>query len=144
MLLNEKSPKYPSAEEQLRELQAFMNEEDPELDYLIQFSVGIADEIEEELKRRGWTQKQLAEALGKKEPEISRWLNGMHNFTLKSLAKLSALFGRPLIYTPAKAEEEFTRYVYMKITQEQAPEKPVTFEHQKEYQPARLTLKQAG
>ncbi len=143
MLLNEKSPRYPSAKEQLRELQDFMNEKDRELDFLIEFSVTIADEIETELKRRGWTQKQLAKALGKKEPEISRWLNGTHNFTLKSLAKLSALFGRPLIYTPSKAEKKFTRYVYMKITPS-SPEKPTTFEHEKEYKPARITFKYAG
>ncbi len=34
------------------------------------------------------TQKDLANLLGKKESEISRWMTGTHNFTLRSIAKI--------------------------------------------------------
>lgn len=52
------------------------------------------------LKEKGYTQKDLAEKLDKKPSEISKWLNGEHNFTLRSLAKLEAEFGEPLLYVP--------------------------------------------
>lgn len=41
--------------------------------------------------------KELAQNLEKSPSEISKWLNGEHNFTLKSLAKLSAELGEPLL-----------------------------------------------
>lgn len=34
------------------------------------------------------TQKDLANLLGKKESEISKWMTGTHNFTLRSIAKI--------------------------------------------------------
>lgn len=52
------------------------------------------------LKEKGYSQKDLAEKLDKKPSEISKWLNGEHNFTLRSLAKLEAELGAPLFYVP--------------------------------------------
>jgi transcriptional regulator with XRE-family HTH domain len=52
------------------------------------------------LKDKGYTQKDLAEKLDKKPSEISKWLKGEHNFTLRSLAKLEAELGSPLFYVP--------------------------------------------
>lgn len=54
------------------------------------------------LKERGWTQKDLAESLGKAPSEISKWLSGDHNFTLRSLVKLEAELGADIIYIPKK------------------------------------------
>lgn len=52
------------------------------------------------LKEKGYSQKDLAEKLDKKPSEISKWLKGEHNFTLRSLAKLEAELGAPLFYVP--------------------------------------------
>ena len=52
------------------------------------------------LKEKGYSQKDLAEKLDKKPSEISKWLKGDHNFTLRSLAKLEAELGAPLFYVP--------------------------------------------
>lgn len=52
------------------------------------------------IKQKGYTQKQLAEKLDKKPSEINKWLKGEHNFTLRSLAKLEAELGAPLLYVP--------------------------------------------
>lgn len=60
--------------------------------------------IHELLEEKGLTQKLLAERMGKTAPEISRWLSGDHNFTLRSLAKLQAELGGKLIYIPHKTE----------------------------------------
>ncbi len=50
----------------------------------------LAKKVNACIKKRGITQKELALAMGKKPSELNRWLNGEHNFTLKSLAKLQA------------------------------------------------------
>lgn len=52
------------------------------------------------LKEKGYTQKELAEKLDKKPSEISKWLKGEHNFTIRSLAKLEAELGAPLLHVP--------------------------------------------
>lgn len=60
----------------------------------------IVVRINELIAEKGYTQKELAESLGKNPSEISKWLNGEHNFTLRSLAKLQAQLGEPIIYVP--------------------------------------------
>jgi transcriptional regulator with XRE-family HTH domain len=52
------------------------------------------------LKEKGITQKELAMQMGKTPSEISKWLSGEHNFTLRSLAKLEAELGKEIIYIP--------------------------------------------
>lgn len=54
----------------------------------IDLSFYIVDKIAEILQLRGMTQKDLANLLGKKESEISKWMTGTHNFTLRSIAKI--------------------------------------------------------
>jgi len=55
--------------------------------------------INQILKAKGYTQKDLAEKMNKRPSEINKWLKGTHNLTLKTLAKLEAELGEPIIYT---------------------------------------------
>ncbi|HEY8782130.1 MAG TPA: helix-turn-helix transcriptional regulator [Mucilaginibacter sp.] len=55
--------------------------------------------INQILKAKGYTQKSLAEKMNKKPSEINKWLKGSHNLTLKTLAKLEAELGEPIIFT---------------------------------------------
>lgn len=66
--------------------------------------------INEILKQQGISKKELAEKLDKHPSEISKWLNGEHNFTLGSIAKLSAELGVPLLEVP-RAKETTMRVV---------------------------------
>lgn len=64
--------------------------------------------INQILREKDLTKKDLAEMLEKKPSEISKWLSGGHNFTLRSLAKLSAELGEALLEVPKKkAQTEF-------------------------------------
>lgn len=54
------------------------------------------------LEEKGITQKTLAERMEKRPSEISKWLSGEHNFTLRSLAKLQAELGEPILEVPIK------------------------------------------
>lgn len=49
------------------------------------------------MQRKGLTQKALADLLGKKESEVSRWLSGLHNFTLKTITRLEVALGEDLV-----------------------------------------------
>lgn len=63
----------------------------------VDLSMGIADRIVAILKAKNMTQKEFARLMGKTEAEVSRWVGGTHNFTLSTLAKISAVLGTPLI-----------------------------------------------
>src|SRR5690606_22854106 len=62
----------------------------------------IVVRVHQILREKGITQKNLAERLHKRPSEISKWLSGDHNFTLRSLAKLEAELGKEIIYVPRK------------------------------------------
>lgn len=68
----------------------------------VDLSFAIADEINKLMLEKGLTKKQFADALGKKPSEVTKWLSGQHNFTIKTLAMLSSFFGKSLIVTPKK------------------------------------------
>ena len=71
----------------------------------IDLSFAISSEIYHLMQERGLNKKQFADALGKKPSEVTKWLSGQHNFTIRTLAMLSAFFGQPLIQTcPRKYE----------------------------------------
>ena len=54
------------------------------------------------LREKGLSKKELADKLDKRPSEVSKWLGGEHNFTLRSLAKLSAELGEPLLEVPKR------------------------------------------
>ncbi len=63
----------------------------------IDLSFAIVDRIDAVLKEKGMTQKDLAEALGKNESEVSKWMRGTHNFTIRTLARISNVLGSQII-----------------------------------------------
>lgn len=60
-------------------------------------SMGIAAFLDDRLKENGMTQKALANIMAKKESEISKWMGGKHNFTIKSIANLEAALGTEIL-----------------------------------------------
>jgi transcriptional regulator with XRE-family HTH domain len=87
--------------------------------------------INQLLKEKGWSQQNLAEALGKKPSEVSKWLSGNHNLTLRSIAKLEAELGSDILYVPRSSG--FTKAVGTKVEMtvyNNAPVKPsIAFTH---------------
>lgn len=57
----------------------------------------LAARLDTALKEKGITQKQLARMMGKRESEISRWLTGRHNFTLRTIAMIETKLSVNLI-----------------------------------------------
>lgn len=60
-------------------------------------SFGIADRLNALLKEKGISQRELANRMGKRESEVSKWLTGRHNFTMRTIAQISAVLNAPLI-----------------------------------------------
>lgn len=74
----------------------------------------IVIRVNQLLKDRGFSQRDLADKMNKRPSEINKWLVGEHNLTLRSLAKLEAELGETIIYIPqtiAVSAGEGKRYV---------------------------------
>lgn len=69
----------------------FFDDLKPEIEKFVNKSVEISDRIEEILKKKNISQREFADKLGKSESEISKWLSGTHNFTIKSITKIEAV-----------------------------------------------------
>ena len=82
----------------------------PEVRDTIALSFRIVDRIHHILAEKGLKQKDLANKLGKSEPEISKWMRGTHNFTIDTLVSIEEALGSPIIqvcHTPAYPAYEF-------------------------------------
>lgn len=79
-----------------------MDNSPKDVEIFVDLYADLVVRINELLRENNFTRKELAEKLEKKPSEISKWLNGEHNFTLRSLAKLSAELGEPLLEVPKR------------------------------------------
>lgn len=78
-------------------LQEIFNEIPVEKREETRLSFAISNRLASLMQERGLNKKQLAEALGKRPNEITRWLSGEHNFTISTLSMLSTFFGKSII-----------------------------------------------
>lgn len=69
----------------------------PETRKPVDLSFQIVDRIHEILTEKGLKQKDLANMLGKKEAEISKWMRGTHNFTIDTLSSIENVLGEPIL-----------------------------------------------
>lgn len=81
-------------------LQDIIDETPKDVAVFVRLYADLIVRIDQLLKDKGMSQKDLAEKLGKQPSEISKWLGGDHNFTLRSIAKLQAELGEELISVP--------------------------------------------
>lgn len=105
----------------------------PEIDRFIAKNLVIAEKVRLALNEKGWRAKDLAKAMGKSPSEVSKWLSGTHNLTLKSIVKMEIALDITLIHTaPVKAYE----YVYLGTVKsnEDYRKKKIEYQESKEYQ----------
>lgn len=63
-------------------------------------SMAIGNRIVEVMEMKGLKQKDLAQLMDKTEAEVSRMLGGMHNLTLRMIAKIEAALEYDIICIP--------------------------------------------
>lgn len=94
----------------------FFNAKGPEhIERFIDKNLDVSQQVYALIEAKGWSQKQFASALGKKEAEVSKWLSGTHNLTLRSIAKMEAALGADIILTALKAEQRFKNVQYVRF-----------------------------
>lgn len=80
----------------------------PEIDKMIEKNLAITAKVAAILEERNISQKEFAKSLNKKPSEVSKWLTGLHNLTLKSITKMEVALGVDLINI-----EPITEYKYV-------------------------------
>lgn len=87
----------------------------PEIAKLVERNLAIANRVLTILKDRGVKKSQFAEMLGKKPSEITKWLSGSHNLTMKSIVKMELALGVDLIniVTTSDNKTPEKEYVYL-------------------------------
>ena len=63
----------------------------------VDLEFAISNRINELMVQRGLTKLEFAQALGKRPSEVTKWLSGQHNFTIRTLLTLSDFFGESLV-----------------------------------------------
>lgn len=69
----------------------------PEIQQEVSMQFAISNRICELMAKRGLSKKELAQALGKRPCEVTKWLSGQHNFTIRTLSMLSTFFEEPVV-----------------------------------------------
>lgn len=78
-------------------------------------SFEIVDQIYSILEKKGMSQRDLANLLGKKESEISKWMTGTHNFTTKSITKIESVLNEDITITPQKAQKKYYHVQFVPV-----------------------------
>lgn len=89
---------------------------DPEIEQFIEKNLAITEKVYKALEAKGWSKSYFAEAMGKNPSEVSKWLSGMHNLTMKSIIKMERVLGIDLIHTEPETEY---KYVFMGLINNQ-------------------------
>ena len=112
---------------------------DPEIDKFIEKNLEIVDKVHNTLKERNLSKADFAKLLGKKPSEVSRWLTGMHNLTLKSIIKMETALDIDLIYTKPQIKHEY-HYIEIPVEQVMLSEDKVEYERGYEKQESEFEL----
>lgn len=62
-------------------------------------SMSVAAILDDIIKNRFKNHREFADFMGKKESEISKWLSGKHNFTIKSIALIESKLDVRILFT---------------------------------------------
>lgn len=66
----------------------------------LEMEFAISNRISSLMDKRGISKIELAKAFDKRPSEVTKWLSGQHNFTLRTISAISLFFGEPLIVIP--------------------------------------------
>ena len=90
----------------------------PEIDKFISRNLAITEKVRKALELKGWSKARLAEEMDKNPSEVSKWLSGMHNLTMKSIIKMEIALGIDLMHTSPIKEYEYVVFKYTSNTNE--------------------------
>ena len=69
----------------------------PEIQQEVDLELAISNRINDLMVTKGLSKLEFAQAIGKRPCEITKWLSGQHNFTVRTIALISAFFNEAVI-----------------------------------------------
>ena len=69
----------------------------PEIERYTARNLDLVDRIAGRLAELGWSQAELARRLGKRPSQVSKWMTGLQNMTLLTVAELEEVLGVELL-----------------------------------------------
>lgn len=69
----------------------------PDIVRYVDLMLSISERAHQCLCAKGWSVKELSEAIGESEAIIEVWIGGGHNLTIKEIAKLESALSMDLI-----------------------------------------------
>ena len=63
----------------------------------VDLEFAISMRINDLMLKHGLSKLEFARALGRRPSEVTKWLSGKHNFTIRTLSLLSSFFGESLV-----------------------------------------------
>lgn len=82
----------------------------PEIESFVEKNLTITEKVRMAMEVKNWKSQDLAKAMDKSPSEVSKWLSGLHNLTLKSIIKMEIALGVDLINIEPVKE---IQYVYL-------------------------------
>jgi len=95
---------------------------DPAIEIMVKHNLAITNKISRILKEQGIGKREFAERMGKSPSEVSKWLSGTHNFTIKTIAKIGQTLGVDLILVKKE-----NKYLHFHISKPQEPKSLSTY-----------------
>ena len=69
----------------------------PEIQQEVDLELAISNRINDLMVTKGLSKLEFAQAIGKRPCEITKWLSGQHNFTIRTIAMISTFFGESVV-----------------------------------------------
>lgn len=69
----------------------------PEIKEEVRLTMSLSNRLDSLMREKGISKTELAKALDKRPSEVTRWLSGQYNFSVRTIALLSVFFGEPFI-----------------------------------------------
>lgn len=91
------------------------NNINPENRKFIEKNTDIVEEVYKILEDKGYSQNRLAELLDKSPSEVSKYLSGLHNLTLRSITKMEVALGANIIMSCSQAKQKYDRPKYFHL-----------------------------
>jgi len=89
---------------------------DPKVSKLVKRNLAIANRVTYLLKEKNITRTAFAKMMGKGPSEITKWLSGTHNLTMKSVDKMETVLGENILnVVPNIQPIPEKKYVYLGV-----------------------------
>ena len=91
-------------------LSALLSEITPEEQEKTNRRMMLAAKLDKARVKKGWSKKELADQMGKRPSEITKWLSGTHNFTIETLFDLEFKLETKFLNVGEKPKEQVLHF----------------------------------